>query len=393
MHEVQSGSTMTPRLRAIVIAMLLGLSGCSLISLKSPERPLSARDLNARILTRQFSADFITAVEQCADDIAAKEADPEVRANALRWKIIATDQSVRAALQLAPMMAVLDTWTLAAEMKVFFSPGGAGQAVFGQQQPAAVLLADHWEQAAQALAQQLTKPQEFQRFQQFVSDYTGEHPFVNLKFVRPSVVQLWVQRGGADAPLLNSLGTIPEALADTSDRVQIMGTTLPSQAMWRTELALQTAGLSGDDLHLALAQLDERFDRMSEIAQSSPQLVHGAVADVRRSLLEVIDRLDATSAATMATLRSERIALSETLSSERAAVIVAADAQRKALALDAANIATQVVSSTGNQARLLAREVILLLILLAVVLLGLPFAAGYFVGRSAHRRGGYRPPP
>ena len=382
---------MTSKLLVCVLAMLLGPTGCSLISLKSPERPLSTRDLNARILTRQFSADFIAAVEQCADDIATDEPDTQIRANSLRWKIIATDQSERAAMQIAPMMAVLDTWTLAAEMKAFFAPGGAGESVFGNKQPAAVALADHWDQAAEAMARQLTKPQEFERYRQFVSDYTGEHPFVSLKFVRPSVVQLWLQRGGPDTPLLNSLGTIPEALADTSDRVQTMGTFLPSQAMWRTELALQTSGLSSDDLHVALARLDERLERMSIFAEGSPQLVHGAVADVRRSLLEVIDRLDASSAATMATLRSERIALSETLSSERAAVIVAADTQRKAIALDAANIATQVVSSTGKEVRRLTRELILLGILLALVLLGLPFAAGYFVGRSVRQRGG-RPP-
>jgi hypothetical protein len=125
---------------------------------------------------------------------------------------------------------------------------------------------------------------------------------------------------------------------------------------------------------------------MSIFAESSPLLVPGAVADVRRSLLVVIDRLDASSAATMATLRSERIALSETLSSERAAVIVAADTQRKAIALDAA-----IVSSTGKEVRRLTRELILLGILLALVLLGLPFAAGYFVGRSVRQRSG-RPP-
>lgn len=382
---------MTPKLPVYVVAMLLSLTGCSLISLKSPERPLSTRDLNARILTRQFSADFIAAVEQCADDIAAKEDDPQIRANSLRWKIIAADQSERAAMQIAPMMGVLDTWTLAAEMKIFFSPGGAGESVFGAQQAAAVTLADHWNQAAEAMARELTKPKEFERYQQFVSDYTAEHQFVNLKFVRPSVVQLWLQRGGPDTPLLDSMGTIPQALADTSDRVQTMGTFLPTQAMWRTELALQTAGLSGEDLHTAMARLDERFDRMTALAETSPQLVHGAVADVRRSILEVIDRLDASSAATMATLSAERVALSATLSSERAAVLVAADTQRKALAQDATNIATRVVDSAGKQARLLMRELLLLVILLSLVLLGLPFAAGYLVGRTAQRRAD-RPP-
>jgi hypothetical protein len=45
-----------------------------------------------------------------------------------------------------------------------------------------------------------------------------------------------------------------------------------------------------------------------------------------------------------------------------------------------------VVKSAGEQARSLAREVLLLLIVLAIVVLGLPFAAGYLVGRARSGR-------
>jgi len=107
---------------------------------------------------------------------------------------------------------------------------------------------------------------------------------------------------------------------------------------------------------------------------------------VRRSLLEVISRLDASSAATLQTVRAERVALSATLSAERAAVLTAADEERKALALDASGLARDVVASSGAQARLLLREATLLVILLALVLLGLPFAAGYFLGRARAER-------
>jgi hypothetical protein len=74
--------------------------------------------------------------------------------------------------------------------------------------------------------------------------------------------------------------------------------------------------------------------------------------------------------------------------SEREALVVAADAQRRALAQDAAQLAEQVVRSGGEQLRHLAREVLLLGLVLALVVLGLPFAAGYAVGRSRAGRGG-----
>jgi hypothetical protein len=335
---------------------------------------MSTRDLNARILTRQFSADFTVAVEQCADDIVAQDPDAEIRRNALRWKIIATDQSERAALQLAPSIALLDTWSLAAGMKAFLSPGGAGEAIFGREQPTAVALADHWDAAARALAQQLLDPRDFERYAQFVRDYTSEYPYVSLTFT------------GAGTPLLDSLGTVPQAMADTADRMQRMAGSLPSQSVWRTQLALERSGLSGPELHAALRRLDERLARMSAFAASSPQLVREALGDVRHSLLEVVDRLDASSAATMQTLHSERTALSATLSSERAAVLSAADVQRRALAADAATIARQVVSASAVAVRRLMWELGLLAIVLTVILLGLPFAAGYFVGRAVQQR-------
>src|SRR5215472_9432503 len=96
-------------------ALLLVLSSCSLISLKSPERPLSPRDLNARILTRELSAQFVTAVNHTADDIAASEHDPAVLENGLRWEIAAVGESRRAATRLVPTMGLLDTWALAAQ--------------------------------------------------------------------------------------------------------------------------------------------------------------------------------------------------------------------------------------------------------------------------------------
>ncbi len=363
-----------------------GLAACSLLSIKSPERPLSTRDLNARVLTRQFSADFIASVESCADDIAAAHPGTPIERAALRWKLVATLQSERAALQLAPLMALLDTWAFSLDMKLYLSPGAPGADLFGPEQPRALNVATEYADAAQAMAQQLLKPKEFQAFQEFVSNYTREYPFVNLKFVRPSVVQLWVQKGGADAPLVDSLGTIPEALADTSDRVQVLTETLPSEAMWRTQLAMADAGVSGSDLKGALRRLDERLERMSMAAENAPQLMRDSVGEVRRSLLEVISRLDASSAATLQTVRAERVALSATLSAERAAVLTAADEERKALALDASGLAREVVASSALQVHTILREATLLVILLALVLLGLPFAAGYFVGRARGAR-------
>jgi hypothetical protein len=174
-------------------------------------------------------------------------------------------------------------------------------------------------------------------------------------------------------------------MADVAARLQMYGDTVPSRAMWRTQLALRDAGYSGSDVRSALDQLDNRLARLSNVADTTPDLVHGAIADVRQSVRNVLDRLDTSSAALIKALDVERAALSTTVRTEREAVIGAVDAQRAAIALDAARVADQVVRSAGEQVRQLARDVLLLLIVMFVIVLGLPFAAGYMVGRA--RRG------
>jgi hypothetical protein len=364
----------------------LALASCSLISLKTPERPLAPRDLNARILTRELSAQFVASVNRCADDVAAAEHDPAVLDNALRWEIAAVGESRRAATRLVPMMSLLDTWALAAQMQAFTAEGAAGGALFGTHQQAVRDISGIYAVDAQALARALLAPREFAAYRAFVEGYVREHPLVDLTFARPSIVALWSREQGADTRLVDSLGTIPEALADTADRLEIYGDTVPFQMMRRTQLALREAGYTRGDVQAAIAKLDERLERLTAVAESTPGLVRGAEADVRQSLHDVLDRLEASSRTAGEALHAERVALFADLRSERTAVMAELDVERKALAGDAATLASRVVKETGAQLRELAAEVLLLLIVLAVVVLGLPFAAGYLLGRARHGR-------
>jgi hypothetical protein len=374
-----------PRLLACGV-LLLTVAGCSLLTLKSPERPLAPRDLNARILTRELSMQFLAAVSRCADDIAATEHDPQVLDDTLRFEIGAVAESRRAATRMAPLMSLLDTWALAAQLETFTAAGAPGGALFGAHQAAVRDLAANFADDAQGLAQRLLTPQELATWQAFVAQYAREHPLADLTFARVSVIELWsrAQKGGT--PLIDTLGTIPEALADASDRLGIYGDTVPPQLMRATQLALRQSGYAQGDVQAALRRLDERLERLTAVAESAPELVHGAEAEVRASLREVLERLEASSRAAGETLHAERAALFADLQSERQAVVAAVDVQRKALAEDAARVSASVVKDAGAQLRDLAAEVLLLLIVFAVVVLGLPFVAGYLVGRARGSR-------
>jgi hypothetical protein len=364
--------------RATVAALLSILAGCSLITLKSPEKPLSARDLNARILTHEFSSHLTIAVERAADEISAGTDDPVIRRNALRWKIAASSASWRAASQIAPMPSLLDTWALTVQMNEYLDTGN-GKSLFGGQQSKAVALSAYLAGEAQSVARRVTEPQEFERDHAFVEEYAHLHPIESLEFVRASIWDAWARQSGGNTKLVDSLGTVPEAMAEAEDLLRMYGDTAPSQVFWRAQLAAQESGFSSKDVQAALERLDERMARLSVMADGTPELVHGVMGDVRKQLDVSWNRM-------MGTIHSEGMALSATVSAERQAAMSEVDVQRAAVASDAARIAHQVISDAGDEVRRLVREALLLGIAAALVILGLPFVAGYFLGR-AYRKG------
>lgn len=365
-------------------ALLACTASCSLMSFKSLDRPLSTRDMNSRVLTREYAVGFRAAVEQCADEIMKAAPEPAVVDNALNWKISATSESQRAALRLEPLLALLDTWAFATQMSNFVSADGAGRALFGTRQSTVRAVADGLAADATKMAARLLPAREFERYDAFVTTYVSAHPLADLHFVRASVVEAWSRESGSEVKLVESLGTIPEVSADLAQRMQIYGDTTPTQVMWQTQLALRKSGYGGSDLRSALAVLDQRLEALSDAADSAPELMHGAVQDVRVSSLQVIDRFNGSMAAMIEAFSVERLALTESIRVEREAVSNVLDAQRRAVALDASRLADQVVKSYGEQVRLLAREAFLWLIVFSIIVVTLPFVAGYLVGRSRH---------
>jgi hypothetical protein len=368
--------------RLAVVVLLSGLAGCSLISIKSPERPLSERDMNVRILTRELTTHFIEETGRNTDSILTTESDPAVIDNALRWEVGVIVTTRQAETQLAPLMSLLDTWALALQLQAFIGGGGPGGKLFGKHQAAVRTLTDNYADGVHKLARSLLKPSEFADYQSFVNTYVGAHPLQDLRFARASVIEEWGRTKGGESSLLDEVGTIPQALADTSQRMQIYVDTVPAQTMRRTQLALRETGYTPEDMRAALARLDARLERLTTVSESAPELVRDAEEQVRESLHEILNRLDTSVAASASAFRSERAALFVDIQAEREALTKAVDEERQALAADAARIGQQLVRSGGEEVRHFTRQAMLLLIALVLVVLGLPFGAGYLVGRA-----------
>lgn len=370
---------------ALVLAAAIGLQGCSLLSFESPAKPLPRRDLNARMLTREYAEQFRTTVAEAADEIAAESADSDVDLAALRWKISATTASRRAATQMAPMMGLLDVWAVSAQMREFLV-SGAGSTLFGEQQSIARDAAASLEQDMISLAQALTSKEEFAIYRQFVEDYVREEPFKDIRFARTSVAARWAAQTGQQATLLSTVGTVPEAMSDMADRMRLYGDQIPAESVWQTQLALRQAGYGDVNMQQVLQGIDARLAAIGKLAETSPELVHDAIADLRASLFDIADRFDQSSARLTQSLHDELVALTGTVREERIAISDTFDTQRAAIMRDAASVANDVTERSWRHVRGLARELAIYWLLAVTLVLGLPFAAGYFVGRTRAAR-------
>lgn len=354
------------------------LAGCSLLTIKSPETPLSPREQEARLLTRDYAAHFAVTIARLIDDAESADDDPVRKVRALRLKLGAVTEITRASTGLSPLASLIDTWAFSEQLRDYFA-GGAGVEVFGDGRPEVRLGVAQLAAEADELARRVAGA-DYARYHAFVADFVAHHPLTGVDLARPSVLSAWSATGHDMSPLREA-GTVAQALGDVSDRLRIYSERVPSLSLWQAELALDRAGFDDADYRTALRNADARLERISRLADASPELAHEAIANLRGGLRETTDRLDGSALQMLKSLRAEREALAADIASEREHVTAAFDAQREKLSADAAQMAARAVDTSWRELRKLVREALLLAILLALVMLGLPFAAGYAVGR------------
>jgi hypothetical protein len=359
------------------------LAGCSLLTIKSPEKPLTPREQEARLLTRDYAAHFAGTITHLLDEAPHGNRDPAIQLQALRLKLGAVTEITRASTGLSPIVSLLDTWAFAVQLRDFLV-AGAGAHLLGSAQPEVRLGVTKLADEADALARKAAGS-DYPRYQAFVADYAQRYPLQSADLVRASVLSTWMGEERDTNPL-HSAGTVAQALGDVSDRMRIYGERIPAIGLWQAELALDRAGFDDAAYRATLRNINTQLARISTLADTSPALAHEAIGELRGSLRDSSDRLDASWVQMLRTLRVEREALAANIAAERGAATAAFDVQRARMTADAARITASAVDTSWRELRKLVREALLLVIVLLVLVLGLPFAAGYLVGR---RRGTY----
>lgn len=118
---------------------------------------------------------------------------------------------------------------------------------------------------------------------------------------------------------------------------------------------------------LALSQ-----ERLAEAGMEAPKLLAAKIGELQSELMNKEGFLSQQRAVILDELRNERQAMTEAIRRERIDLMKDVDA-----------LTLKAVDHAGAQVRKIVEEALGLTIVLALVLLGLPFAAGFLVGRMS----------
>lgn len=327
-------------LGALMAALVAAVPAC--ISTSAPARTgLAAEAPNVTANARQVAVGigdlaglWVGAVEWRGDRIRAATDDPEIRRNALLWKINASGAMLRATSHSDSLIAFLDAWTLVFQFKAYFEQG-AGAALFGEHEPVLTELFELAEAEIERLAHTLATPEGVANARRMAMEFAAREPIANPYFVRRStaaeiVASLSENRRDAFA----QLGTITDTVEALSARLSLYSEYLPKLARWQAELMLEDpaidAKLAGviDDvgsLDATATRVAETLDRA--VDRKLDEVLATALSQLAAELDDVERMVDRQRRVVIDQLPAEYERLFEKVTEQRLAALAQVDAK------------------------------------------------------------------
>ena len=275
-------------------------------------------------------------VELGADSIRRLSDDPEVRANALKFKAQIIPEIREASLKADPLIGQLELSGLFHQLEDYFTTG-AGRTQFGPHQEIAVSVARHLIEDARGVGLLITGGNDsaVERATARLRAWAAEHPIANSQYVRETPLGEMEAIAGD----VQGIGAVAASLENEmrllQNRIAFMSDYSAREIAWRTALGVEDAvGTETVDSLRALvshsaALTGELPDLVrSERAALVEALMAERIAVMREILLHrqvVLAALGSEREAVLAAIAAERAAVLEAVATERAAVLVGAD--------------------------------------------------------------------
>ncbi|EGU6975041.1 hypothetical protein [Vibrio parahaemolyticus] len=369
----------------MVLWLVTTLSGCSLLEVKidSQTVPLTKQELNMRILTREYALQFFAQVEQAAD-VLQEQYDPNDKVNqsyVLLWKINAEEGLQAAAYQVSPMAALIDTWVFTHQMNQFYATG-AGRDIFATDE--AKQVSAHLANEVDQLAQSLLKKEVYDKTKLFVADFVRQYPFADLSMIRTPAYRAWLEANQiSEEDAVTTLGTMPEALGDVSDRLSLVSEQTPKIMTWKAQLLALNSSASIEKVNAALNSLQVTADSMRDFIDNNPEYMRYLAEQMAVELQSLVDDIDQKTEARLSQLGEERQALEEMVARERQEIALIITHEREKFAQDMDRVSQEVVNLAMTKLIELVKSTIVYFILFIAAIFFAPLGLGYVLGKRA----------
>ncbi|MDF4869829.1 chemotaxis protein [Vibrio parahaemolyticus] len=369
----------------MVLWLVTTLSGCSLLEVKidSQTVPLTKQELNMRILTREYALQFFAQVEQAAD-VLQEQYDPNDKVNqsyVLLWKINAEEGLQAAAYQVSPMAALIDTWVFTHQMNQFYATG-AGRDIFATDE--AKQVSAHLANEVDQLAQSLLKKEVYDKTKLFVADFVKQYPFADLSMIRTPAYRVWLEANQiSEEDAVTTLGTMPEALGDVSDRLSLVSEQTPKIMTWKAQLLALNSSASIEKVNAALNSLQVTADSMRDFIDNNPEYMRYLAEQMAVELQPLVDDIDQKTEARLSQLGEERQALEEMVARERQEIALIITHEREKFAQDMDRVSQEVVNLAMTKLIELVKSTIVYFILFIAAIFFAPLGLGYVLGKRA----------
>ena len=318
----------------VLLGIVLATSACP----KVPERTafmqqatnVKASSAEVRERAADLGRHAAAVVELGADSIRALSDDPDVRANALRFKTQIIPEIREASLKADPLVGLLELIALFMQIDDYFTTG-AGRAQFGPLQGVAIDLARHLIADADEVGLVITGGNDsaVTRTMGLLRQWAADHPITNSQYVRETPL-------GAMESIAANVGGIGAVAANLEnemrllqERIAFMSDYTAREIAWRTTLGVEDAvgTETVDSLRALVIHSAALMGAFPDLVRSERgALVEAITAERVAVLREMLEHREAV----LAALSSERAATMEGLGAERAILLAALSAERAA---------------------------------------------------------------
>ena len=356
-------------------ALAVALTGCSLLKFSldtGDELPKS--EARVRVMTRGLYYGLSNEVIAAADSIARSD-DPKIRIRAIRWKIRATRAAVSAAMQGIPDVALADTWILFRRMESSFD-AAPDSMLFGPYSDYAREAVRRMTLRVDSVAHDALDGERYRLMKEYVGRYIAENPLSEGE-VPPNTTLAWIEfmnEHGKD--LSYATGSIADVVSDMSDRMtgqtgQAMNTLSWTKDIIEIEWQRDSTAQA---VQRQLDSLESNFERIVVVMENIPQISDTVLAVFNVHVETMMRTFERSLDNAFGQIDRQRNEIQRFVSAEREAAIE-----------QGRGIADSVVAQVMDRIMASVGRIALWAIALALIVLGLPFAAGYWVGTFRER--------